>query len=96
MRNKAIGVTIVLLSVLCLPACMLRMAGPCLGYGCPAMSGSASAHASNASAPPASAAPPSATMVAQNTAAPSSDATPATSPTPATAGKKKHRFLWIF
>ena len=81
--------------LLCLPSCMLRMAGPCLGYGCPAMSGSGSANASNASAAPASAAPPSATMVAQNTAAPTSDPTPATAATPATSGKKKHRFLWI-
>jgi hypothetical protein len=93
MTNKALGLTIVLLSVLCLPACMLRMAGPCLGYGCPAMSGSGSANASNAGAAPANAAPPSSAMVAQNAAAPSSDAPP---PAPATAGKKKHRFLWIF
>ncbi len=82
--------------LLSLPSCMLRMAGPCLGYGCPVMSGSGSANASNANAAPPSAPSSSAAMVAQDTAAPNPDATPATSPTPATASKKKHRFLWIF
>jgi hypothetical protein len=80
MRNKALGVTIVLLSVLCLPACVLRVAGPCLGYGCPVMSGG-TANANNATS-----APPDANAAAQNTQATDSNA-------PSETKKKHHRFL---
>jgi hypothetical protein len=40
-------VTALLASSLFLGGCMVRMTGPCLGYGCPALSGG-TAHASTA------------------------------------------------
>jgi hypothetical protein len=35
--KKATGMTLLLSCVLFLGGCMVRMTGPCLGYGCPAM-----------------------------------------------------------
>jgi hypothetical protein len=46
MRKRVLGVSILLSCLFWLPACAVRMTGPCLGFGCPALGGVL--HASNA------------------------------------------------
>jgi len=47
MTKKIFGLTILLLALLFLPACFVRITGPCLGYGCPTGTSAGSAHATN-------------------------------------------------
>ncbi len=47
MIKKLLGVAIVLLALLALSACAIRNTGPCLGYGCPAISGTGQYTAGN-------------------------------------------------
>jgi len=42
--KKIVSVTVLLSSSLFLGGCMLRAPGPCLGYGCPALSGSSDSY----------------------------------------------------
>jgi hypothetical protein len=45
--RKVLGITVLLSCVLSLSGCMIRMTGPCLGYGCPAGTGGAQQNARN-------------------------------------------------
>jgi hypothetical protein len=45
--RKMFGLAVVTWGLFSLSGCMLRTTGPCLGYGCPALSGDGGAHAQN-------------------------------------------------